>query len=156
MKEDSGASMVEFALSITILLTTVFAILQFSMVIYANHFLSYAAEEAARYAMVRGSTWKNATCTTTTTESCTAVASDVTRYVQSITPASVGASNTLNVVTAWTGLTPSGATCSTAGVNNSPGCVVQVQLSISVNSFVPFIPNNTWVMNNTSSLVITQ
>ena len=54
-RREAGGTLVEFALSATILLTLVFGVMAMCMALYIYHFVSDAAREGARYAMVRGS-----------------------------------------------------------------------------------------------------
>jgi hypothetical protein len=81
----------------------------------------------------------------------------VTSYVQSITPAGISPS-ALTVTTTWPGTAPSGASgaCSTAKGNNSPGCLVTVQVSYPFKFILPFLPKSTWTMTSTSQVVIAQ
>jgi Flp pilus assembly protein TadG len=156
LRDEDGGTLVEFTLAVTLLVTVVVGIMNAALAIYTNHFVSYAAAEASRYAMVRGSTWNSTACTTIATESCTATSANVTSLVQSITPPGIDAADYMTVTTVWTGKTPTGATCSSSGVNNSPGCVVQVKVSYSYSFFVPFLPTNAWQMTSTSAVVISQ
>jgi hypothetical protein len=121
-----------------------------------NHYVRYTAEEAARYAMVRGSTWKNATCSTISTESCTATSANVSSFVTSITPAGIDTGSNLNVATSWSGKSPSGASCTSTSATNGPGCVVTVKVSYNFNFVLPFLPANTVMMGSTSSVAISQ
>jgi Flp pilus assembly protein TadG len=152
--EETGATVVEFALTSSLLLMVIFGILDGSRALYFDHYVCYSAEEASRYAMVRGSTWKNATCTTISTESCTATSANVQSLVQANTP--MGNSSDLTVTTSWTGKTAAGATCNAKSINNSPGCVVQVQVTYSFNFVLPFLPRNTLPLTSTSAVAITQ
>lgn len=154
MSEETGSTLVEFAVTTTLLLSIIFGILDCSRALYFDHFVCYSAGEASRYAMVRGSTWNNAACTTTMTESCTATSDNVNTLVRAITP--MGSSSDLTVTTTWTGKTASGGTCSSKGINNSPGCVVQVQVTYSFNFVLPFLPKNTLPLTSTSAIAITQ
>jgi Flp pilus assembly protein TadG len=156
LAQENGATLVEFAIASTILFMCIFGILDCSRALYADHFVRYGAEVAARYAMVRGATWKNASCTTPSTESCTATSANVTSLVASLTPLGLDATNNLSVTTTWTGTSPSGASCNSNGVNNSPGCVVQVQVSYSFNFILPLLPANALVLTSTSAVVIAQ
>lgn len=58
MREEDGTSAAEFALVLIPFITLIFGIIGVSLMLYANHSLKYAAEEAARCASV-----KVATCT---------------------------------------------------------------------------------------------
>src|ERR1039458_73601 len=78
---EEGSALVEFAFVLILVLTFMFGIMDFSRFLYTDHFLSGAAREGTRYAMVRGSTWTTA-CASTTTFSCNASAANVISYVQ--------------------------------------------------------------------------
>ena len=52
---EEGSTLVEMAFSCTILLSVMIGIFQVSLMLYCYHFISYAAREGARYAIVRGS-----------------------------------------------------------------------------------------------------
>jgi Flp pilus assembly protein TadG len=151
---EAGGTLVEFAVALSVLLMVVFGIMDCSRALYFDHYVRYSAEEAVRYAMVRGSTWNNSPCTTTQTESCTATSANVTSLVKSITP--IGNIANLNVATTWTGKTPTGSDCSSANVNNSPGCVVQVQVSYNFGFVLPFLPKRALALNSTSAAAIAQ
>lgn len=55
LKNDEGGSLVEMALCCLVLMPMLFGVIQFSLALYAYHFVSDAAREGSRYAMVRGS-----------------------------------------------------------------------------------------------------
>jgi Flp pilus assembly protein TadG len=55
VKDDEGGSLIEMALCCIVLMPMLFGVIQFSMALYAFHFVSDAAREGSRYAMVRGS-----------------------------------------------------------------------------------------------------
>jgi Flp pilus assembly protein TadG len=156
LEKQAGGTLVEFAVASVLLFTVVFGILDCSRALYANHYVSYSAAEAARYAMVRGSTWNNAACSTIATESCTATSSNITTLVQSIAPVGIDASKNLTVSATWSGTTPTGAVCNAKGVNNSPGCVVQVKVTYNFGFVLPFLPSNALLMKSTAATVITQ
>jgi Flp pilus assembly protein TadG len=153
--EELGANLVEFALSVSIVLTSIFAVLYFSMALYADHFVANAAKDAARYAMVRGSSWNGATCATTFSYNCTATSTNVTNYVDSTVPPGLATSD-LTVTTSWPGTNPSGAACDTTDGNNSPYCAVSVDVSYSLSWPLPFLPQNALVLSSTSSVAITE
>ena len=57
LREETGSTLVETALSITILLVLVIGIMDACLMVYSYHFISNAAREGTRYAIVRGNTW---------------------------------------------------------------------------------------------------
>ncbi len=155
LAEESGSSLIEFGVSITLLLLIIFGVMDCSRALYAYHFVSNAARDATRYAMVRGSSWNNASCTSAFSASCTAGSTDVTNYVKAMTPMGFSA-NQLLVNTTWPGTTVKGTDCSATNVNNTPGCVVNVQVSYTFNFVLPFLPKNSLLLSSTSKVVIAQ
>jgi Flp pilus assembly protein TadG len=133
---DAGSTVVEFALSIIILMTLFLGIMEFSRALYTDHFVSNAAREASRYAMVRGAdctSWGNA---------CPATAADIQSYVRSITP---------------DGINPSAVTVTTTWIpNNSPGNLVKVNVQYNFMFDLPLLPSGTMHMASDSEMVISQ
>lgn len=143
VREEHGAEMVEFAVTALLLMTLIVGMIGFSMAMYTYHFVSSAAQQGMRFAIVRGQTWsKNlaADCSTSSTNftivyNCTASATDIQNYVKSLTTPGINPSNlTINTSSSyvWPGLTPDGATCSPA---NSQGCLVKVTVNYTFNYF---------------------
>ena len=153
---ERGEEMIEFAIVAVVLFTCIFAIINCSLLLYTYHFAAYAAREATRYAMVRGSTWGSTSCATTATFSCNATAANVASYVQSIVPPAISSGTPLSVTTTWPGteLAGSATTCTTSNGNNSPGCMVMVQVSYSFNYVLPFLPASALTLRSTSEVVI--
>jgi Flp pilus assembly protein TadG len=152
LRQERGAAILESTLSLMVLLMAIFSVMDLSRILYFDHYVSYTAREAARYAMVRGATWNNAACATTSTTGCTATSTDISNYVQSITP--IGNNGNLSVHTTWPGTTPAGSRCNTT--TNSPGCTVAVQVSYNFNFVVPLLPHNTVLLSSTASLPIAE
>jgi Flp pilus assembly protein TadG len=161
---ERGSTLVEFALVITILLTLMFAIIDFSRAMYAYHFVSNAAREATRYASVRGSacnTWASA---------CPAANTDITSYVQSIVSSGIYVSSVttgtppstagaLGVSTTWPATTGSGVTCLTGSQTkvNYPGCIVTVKVQYNYGFSLPYLTSLSKMnMTSTSQFVISQ
>ncbi len=155
LAEEDGSSMFEFSLSIMLLLMTIFGIMDCSRALYAYHFVGNAARDATRYAMVRGSTWGNASCANTLSSGCTAGTSDVSNFVKASAPVGF-ATNSLTVNTTWTGKNPKGTSCSTTGSVNDPGCLVSVKVIYSFNFVLPFLPKNTLLLSSNSNVVFEQ
>jgi Flp pilus assembly protein TadG len=155
LQDASGSMQVEFALSAAVTLAMVFGVLDCSRAVYIDHYVATAASSATRYAMVRGSSWNGATCTTSATYGCTASNSDISNYVNSLNPPGVTADK-VTVTTTWPGTTPSGSSCDSASGADSPGCVVQVQVSYSFNFILPFLPVSTLVLKSTAAVAIAE
>jgi Flp pilus assembly protein TadG len=149
---ESGSSLVETALSLILLLTAIFGIVYFSEALYTYEFVTYAAQQGTRYAIVRGAHWSSNGCTSTATLNCNATGANVTSYVQSLAPPGITAGSIV-VSPTWPGQAVNGATagCSTA---NNQGCLVKVQVSYSFSFIVPFLPTSAVSFTGTSEEAI--
>ena len=156
VKEESGSALVEFAASAILLFTLVFGIMECSRAVYVDHFVANAAQEATRYAMVRGASWTS-TCASTTSSNCTVNSSTVTAFVQSLVSAGVSKTN-LSVSTTWPGTDATGADCLTSGseAKNSAGCVVSVKVTYPFSYVSPLLPKSTLLLSSTSQVTIVQ
>jgi Flp pilus assembly protein TadG len=152
LQEERGDTLVEMALSLVLVLATMFGIIQFSEALYACGFVSWAAQQGTRYAVVRGSTWSGNSCTSTTTLNCDATAANITSYVQGLTPPGITAGS-LTVNATWPGYNVYQAT-SGCGTTNSPGCVVQLQVSYQFTLNLPFVPSSQFTFSSTSEQAI--
>lgn len=153
--DETGAEVVEFALAVCVWIAGIFAIMYGSFALYASHFVGNAADEAARYAVVRGSTWSGTSCSTTSTFECDATSANVTSFVTSTLMPGMSSSN-LTVTTSWPGTTSTGATCDTAYGSNSPNCQVAVQVQYQFSFPLPFLTQYTIPMTSTSQMTISQ
>jgi Flp pilus assembly protein TadG len=152
--DDRGSALIETAICSGVFLTLLFGLMGFSMALYAEHAVAAAAQDAARYAMVRGSSWEGSPCASNTTPTCEATAADVTAFVRGYAAPSITAAN-LSVSTTWTGKTGSGAACDAVDGANSPGCVVQVTVSYPFNFLLPVPQTIKLRFSATSAVVIT-
>jgi len=156
-RSDRGSALVEFSVSAIFLFLVMFGLMEIARALYVANFISNAAPEAIRYAIVRGSTWNAAPCNSITTSQCTATAANVSSYLDSLAPIGVlTSSDYLTVATTWPGTTPSGASCSPQGVKNAPGCVVQVNVKYSFGFILPLMPNQNLALTSTSAMAISQ
>jgi Flp pilus assembly protein TadG len=148
VRNERGSSTVEFALSVTVLLTLVFGVLIMCLALYSYHFVAEAAREGARYAMVRGSS-----CTTYSgfTSACPVTSAQVQTYVRSLGFPGISSSK-MTVTTTWP-TTGSACTPSTSPCNN-PGNLVRVNASYQFFLSIPFVPTRTLTMTSTSQMVI--
>ncbi|MGA8529601.1 MAG: TadE/TadG family type IV pilus assembly protein [Acidobacteriaceae bacterium] len=165
VREERGSNLVEFALVATILFILLIGVIDCSIAFYANHFVSYAAEEATRYAAVRGADWTSACSTSappgfTLGYDCTASATDIQNYVQSIAPPGLVASSiTVNTTSSfvWPGTTPNCSTtpCASCSTNsNGQGCFVRVQVSYPFSFTLPLLPHSSVNLTATSEKII--
>lgn len=152
LREDSGSEAVEFALASCIWMGISFMVMYVSFALYAAHFVANAAQEGARYASVRGSSWNNASCSAKTLD-CTASSSDISSYVKSEAPPGLSTSS-MSISTSWPGNTSSGTACDIVDGSNSPNCVVAVTVSYNFSFPLPFIANSQRLFSSTSQMTI--
>jgi Flp pilus assembly protein TadG len=151
---ESGAAILEMALSVGILLTFIFGIMEVCLAAYTYHFISEAAREATRYAIVRGSSFTT-DCTAPTLATCTAQGGnntgDIATYVQNFGFPGIDP-NKMTVNSTW--LTSAGTACGITDICKAPGNQVQVTITYNFPLSVPFVPVNTWALTSTSQMVI--
>lgn len=162
--EESGSVLVEFAMSALLLMGLLVAVIEFALGMYTYHFLSSAAQQGTRFAIVRGDTWSEnvaANCSTSAPPNfkmvydCTASGTDIQNYVQSLATGGITASSvTVNTTNSyvWPGVTPDDGTCSTV---NAQGCMVKITVSYSFK-FMPFEKLSALSMSASSEGVILQ
>ncbi|GGH06226.1 TadE/TadG family type IV pilus assembly protein [Silvibacterium dinghuense] len=153
--EETGSELVEFTITLSLVLMTIFSILAGSVALYAQHYVTNAAREATRYAIVRGSYWSGTTCSTTTAGDCMATSTNVSNFVLSTVPPLISTSQ-LSVSTSWPGTTATGAACDTINGTNSITCTVSVTVSYNYNFLLPFLPDKTITLASTSSGTIAE
>jgi Flp pilus assembly protein TadG len=145
-ERDRGSSIVEFSLVLVLLLTLIFAMMYFGTALYAYHYVSSAARDATRYAMVRGSSCSSL-------PDCNIGQTGIQNYVVSHVPAGVNAS-LVNATISWPIEPNSAPICSSS--QNSPGCFVNVQVTYPFSFSLPFVPFGTITMESSSQMMISQ
>ena len=81
--DEDGAELAEFSVAAFAFFMLFFGIIVFCQVIYAGNMIAYAAQQGARYAMVRGSDWTTA-CATVSSYACYTSAAGVQNYILSL------------------------------------------------------------------------
>jgi len=165
MDDKRGSAVMEFAVSVTLLIFLLFGVFQGMLAMYVYHYTAYAAQQGARFAIVRGYTWSSNVATNCSTSapphftmvySCTASSTDIQNFVQSlgaINPSNLTINTTNSYV--WPGQNPDGSTAGCTTNTNSKGCLVKVTANYTFN-FVPFLPFTGLKMSATSEKVIQQ
>jgi Flp pilus assembly protein TadG len=131
VRSEAGSSLVEFAFSATILMGLVFGMMAMCMGLYIYHFISEAAREGTRYAIVRGS---SCAAYSNFTSGCPATAAQIQTYVQGLDYPGIVPSR-MTVSTTWP-TTGSACTPSTTPCNN-PGNLVRVTVTYSYTLSLP-------------------
>ncbi len=135
---EEGSSLVEFTLSVPVLLTFFFGLIQVCIATYTRTAISECAREGTRYAMVHGSS-----CETSTNASCTLTAPAINSYVSGASWPNIGG-GTMTANTTY----PDG--------NESPGSRVQVTVTYAFPFRVPYVPVSTLTLSSTSVMYIVQ
>ena len=155
LMDDTGSAIVEMALSSSVLFAMFFGMFEMSMASYTYHYVSDAAREGSRYAIVRGSTsCKNTPGLT----GCGATSDMIAAYVKGLGYPGINPSK-MTVTADW--YTPSAGTprtwtlCS-SGTCNAPGYLVKVNVVYAFPFSVPFVPSRTINVGSTSQMVISQ
>ncbi|HKO19085.1 MAG TPA: TadE/TadG family type IV pilus assembly protein [Acidobacteriaceae bacterium] len=136
LRDEQGQSLVEFAITFSILIGFVFAFIEVCLMFYTYCMISECAREGSRYAAVHGST-----CQTAALVSCTASAYGINSYVAQLGYPNL-ASGTMTVSTTF----PDGS--------EAPGNHVKVAVQYAFPITLAFVPRNTWTMSTSSTVTI--
>lgn len=160
LKSDEGGTLVETAISISLILMLMFGVFDLSLGFYTFHYISDAAREGSRWAMVRG----NDSCSNTPNlTDCDATGDEIAAYVKSLSYPGIDSTDYMTVSTTWlstnsyngsTGQTWS--SCGTTQTCRAPGNQVQVTVNYAFPLNVPFWTAKTVNVSSTSSMVIAQ
>jgi Flp pilus assembly protein TadG len=135
---ENGQSLVEFALTFSILMTFVFALIELCLAFYTKGMISESAREGTRYAIVRGST-----CLNSSQVSCTTSVASIRSYVLGLgLPNLAGGSMTV--------------TPSFPDINQNPGSRVKVDITYSFPIKLPLVPQHSLSLESYSVMYIIQ
>ena len=143
---EEGSAILETALSMIIFLTFLFGIMETGFALYAYHFISNAARETTRYAIVRGNSCKDLA------SACPATKNEIKTYATTLGFSGI---TTNDVSVSYAGY-PAGAACIPNANCNNPGNLITVTITYHFPFNVPFIPAKTIAMSSTSAMVISQ
>lgn len=154
-RRQSGHVIAEMGLCMTVLFLMMFGIMEYSRIAYANNFTAFAAQQAARYASIRGSASATplATSPSPCGTSCTNATSGdaTTTFVQGL---SVGLNTaSLTVTTTWS--CASSGSCTNA---NTAGNTVTVKVNYAYNPFLTIVAPlpSTFNMSSTATMTVVQ
>lgn len=145
---DRGTAAVEFAATASVLFLTIIGMMKICLAVYTYHYISEAAREGTRFAMVRGSS-----CSGFTT-ACPASKSDIQSYVEGLNYPGISASN-MTVTPSWSAY-PTGKACVPLATCNNPGGLVTVQVQYAFPLSIPFMANQTYNMTSTSAMIMSR
>jgi hypothetical protein len=148
-RDEHGSTLVEMALSVTMLLTLIIGVMIMCLALYSYHTTSEAARLGLRYVMVRGSS-----CTTygNFASDCPVTTSTQVRtYVRGLTLPGIDPTN-LEVTVTWP---TTGSTCTPSlSPCNNPGNLVMVRVTYTLPLSIPFVSAQTLTMSSTAETVI--
>lgn len=151
---EAGATLAEFAITCIVLLTALVAVAEFCIALYTYEFVSYSAQQAGQYAIVRGAHWRSSACATRSSYGCNATAADIQNYVKGLAPPGVNP-DSITVNASWPGKKLSGSTTG-CSVPNSDGCLVKISVSYPFSMHIPLLPALTVRFAAHSDMVIQQ
>jgi Flp pilus assembly protein TadG len=136
---ERGATLVEFAFVLILLLTILFGIMGFAQALYAYHFVNNAAKSASRWVAVNGSTCNDdASCNGSGgMNNGPASAANIQSYVQARVPMGI---DSTKVAVSAAGVTVATSPTICATTWDAPGCTVQVTVSYPYTFLFPLLP----------------
>lgn len=134
--DEHGNSLIEAALSLSILLSVIFGIMAVCLGMYYYNFVCESARLATRFAIVRGSTCAGLS------GGCPAYSTDIDNYIRELRYPAIDSSK-ITVTANW----PFG---------NGPGGTVIVRVQYQATLPVPFTPGLNVNLSSTSQEVISQ
>lgn len=149
---EAGVALVEFALSIVLVLTIIFGIIDVGRAIFAYVWVANTARIGARYAMVKGSF-----CLYPDGSSCGANSAQLITYLENN-------SNGINFTSSSCPISGNrGAVCIQSGCISAnagsqlpcaSGTEVSVQVQYQFGFICPFLPLPTWTMTSSSARIV--
>ncbi len=137
LSNEEGSTLVEFAISTSVLFMALFGIISLSLALYSYNFIAEAARDATRYAIVRGSSCLGLS-------DCGIAQSGLNTYVQGLNYPGID-STQLSATASWS-------------PDNNPGSTVSVTVTYNFPMSIPFWVHSGSIirMSSTSSMVISQ
>jgi TadE-like protein len=152
-EREKGSTLVDFALTVTIVLLIMFLIVDVGRALYTFNWLSDSARRATRFAMIRGKT-----CDTNLASYCHgysqeggASADDIKAYVTSL---AIGVDTDPALLQVESHCLASASVAGTPPC--APGAWVQVEVKYQFSFLSPLMHLNPWWMHSTSERVVLQ
>lgn len=140
---ERGSASVEFAATSVVMFMTLVGLMKVCLAIYTYHFVSEAAREAVRFAVVHGSSASSPVSTNDPVQS----------FTRNLGYPGI-ASTFLTTTTTWDTYPTAGGSCTPSSACNNPGNIVKVKVSYAFPLSIPFTSTRTWTMASTSAMVI--
>jgi Flp pilus assembly protein TadG len=162
VRSESGAALVEMAISSTVVLATFVSIFQLTMACYHYNTVAEVARESARWAAVRGST---CSINTPGLDHCGATVANIQDYAKTIGAMNWSQCTTNNpcisvswkTATTTTGVTQPTTTWATCASNcKNPGDMVVVTMTYPYSFSIPFFKQYSLNLSSTSEMIVAQ
>jgi len=150
--EEGASTAVEMALSSCVLFTVFFGRIQTAMAYYSYQYLSDAAREGARWAIVRGST----SCANNSIDHCGASQTDIQTYIRNLGYPGINPSKLTATVSYYSAPSTSGGAWVACNGCNAPGKRIKVFLQYSYPMNIPFFPQGNLNLQSVSQMVVAQ
>jgi len=161
--DERGQSVVETAISFSLLSMLMFGVFEVCLAVYSYHFLANTAHEATRYAIVRGGSWSSSCDGSGKAGSgygssgCTATPTDIANFVANRNFPGINVTADDVCVEYFSSVPASSSTtCSGNSSPNEPGNIVQVTITYPFKLSIPFLKAQSLTMSSTSQMVISQ
>ena len=135
-EDESGQSLVEFAITFSVLMGFVFAFMELCLMFYSYGMISESVREGSRYAAMHG-----ASCVTAASVSCTASADAINTYVLQLEYPNLAAGR-MTVSTTF----PDGS--------QTAGNRVKVSATYVFPITMAFVPSSAWTLSTSSTMTI--
>jgi Flp pilus assembly protein TadG len=153
---ECGSAILETALSMIVLLTFLFGLMETCLMLYTYHFISEAAREGTRYAIVRGATAGGGACTAPGPANCIAQGGndtgDIATYVKGLSFPGIDPGN-MHVNSSWSAFVH-GSSC--GALCNTTGNLVRVTVQYNFPLNIPFLPARSFALSSTSAMIMSQ
>ena len=166
LKDESGAALVEMALTCSILVMLLLGLFEMTLAFYAYHYVSDAARECSRWAIVRGSTSCTNTptlsgivCPTDPSQPSGATEDEIANYVKTLGYPGIDSANLMNVTVETSQVSADNTTWASCGEGtscNAPGDQVRVTVTYNFPLNVPFWRSVILPVTSSSSMVFSQ
>jgi len=157
-RDESGSALVEFALSIGLMITLFFGIIEFGFALYSYQFVNETARDLTRYAIVRGSS-----CLSMPNCGFTDGSATLQSYARSGYRYPGLDSSKVTVTNTWyspvldsSGRAISWSACASGTGCNKPGYLIKITVNYPFVLNIPFVPQRTLGVSSSSSMVISQ
>ena len=155
--EESGAVLVEFAISVSVILALLFGVIQMSYALYSYQYVNELARELNRYAIVRGSSCAGMPdCGFTDTDTTLQTYARNNFGYPGIDPSKITVTSTWYAPSSMSEMNPSWSTCDSGSGCNAPGDMIEVTVQYPFLLSIPFWQATTLNVRSSSAMVISQ